>query len=136
MLRLAEEERSRAAAEAARVEAELAAKLLAGGGGEGGGGAEEAAGEGEVVLEVRAGTGGSEAQLFAEELFAMYRGHCEEVRGWRFRQVSAAAGEGGGVREASAIVAGPGAYAELRLEGGVHRVSGVVCFVFSFFLSF
>jgi peptide chain release factor 1 len=129
MVRMAEEERARTAVEAARVEASLAEKLLTGSE------HDEETGD-EVVLEVRAGTGGAEAQLFAEELFGMYRLHCEEARGWKFRPVSNAAGDGGGVREASAIVGGRGAYAELRLEGGVHRVSDlcrVLFFLFFFF---
>ncbi len=77
----------------------------------------------EIVLEVRAGTGGSEAQLFAQEIFGMYERHCTQHRtGWAFRVVSVAEGDVGGFREAIAVVTGPSVYRTLRFEGGVHRV--------------
>lgn len=80
----------------------------------------------ESVLEVRAGTGGTEAQIFAQEIFTMYE-KVAALRGWGFRVVSATEGDGtvGGFREAVAIVSGEDAYHDLRFESGVHRVQRV-----------
>jgi peptide chain release factor 1 len=78
----------------------------------------------EVVVEVRAGTGGSEAQLFAQDLVTMYE-RLSLLRGWKFRMMSVADAEGGGFREAVAMVSGDGVYSDLRFEGGVHRVQRV-----------
>lgn len=76
----------------------------------------------EAVVEVRAGTGGSEAQLFAWEVMEMYRKYCLR-RKWKFDLSSLADGElPGTCREATAIIKGEGVYGELRFEGGVHRV--------------
>jgi hypothetical protein len=75
-----------------------------------------------LFSKVRAGTGGSEAQLFALEVFEMYRLHCTASKGWNFRTVNKTEGDVGGIREASAIVSGAGVFSYLRLEGGVHRV--------------
>jgi peptide chain release factor 1 len=77
-----------------------------------------------VVLEIRAGTGGDEATLFANELFRMYSRYAER-RGWRVEIIDASESEAGGVKEVSAIVEGRGVYSKLKYEGGVHRVQRV-----------
>ena len=77
-----------------------------------------------VVLEIRAGTGGDEATLFAAELFRMYSRYAEQ-RGWRVEVIDLSESEAGGVKEISAIVEGRGAYSRLKYEGGVHRVQRV-----------
>jgi len=77
-----------------------------------------------AVLEVRAGTGGDEAGLFAGELVRMYRRFAER-RGMRVELVDLTEGIPGSVREAILIMRGPGAYGTLRFESGVHRVQRV-----------
>jgi peptide chain release factor 1 len=77
-----------------------------------------------VVLEIRAGTGGDEATLFAGELFRMYSRYAER-RGWRVEIIDLSDSGVGGVKEISAIVEGRGAYSRLKYEGGVHRVQRV-----------
>jgi peptide chain release factor 1 len=77
-----------------------------------------------VVLELRAGTGGDEASLFAAELFRAYSRYAER-RGWRVEVIDLSESEVGGVKEVSAIVEGRGAYSRLKYEGGVHRVQRV-----------
>ena len=77
-----------------------------------------------VVLEIRAGTGGDEATLFAAELFRMYSRYAEQ-RGWRVEVIDLSESEVGGIKEVSAIVEGKGAYSRLKFEGGVHRVQRV-----------
>ncbi len=77
-----------------------------------------------VVLEIRAGTGGDEATLFANELFRMYTRYAEG-QGWRVEIIDLSESEVGGVKEVSAIVEGRGAYSKLKYEGGVHRVQRV-----------
>jgi peptide chain release factor 1 len=77
-----------------------------------------------VVLEIRAGTGGDEASLFAGELFRMYSRYAE-TRGWRVEIIDLSESEVGGIKEVSAIVEGRGAYSRLKFEGGVHRVQRV-----------
>jgi peptide chain release factor 1 len=77
-----------------------------------------------AVVEVRAGTGGDEAALFAGDLVRMYLRYAEE-RGWRTEMVDISEGEMGGYREASFIVRGKDAYGDLRSESGVHRVQRV-----------
>ncbi len=77
-----------------------------------------------VVLEIRAGTGGDEATLFAAELFRMYSRYAEQ-RGWRVEVIDLSESEAGGIKEVSAIVEGRGAYSRLKYEGGVHRVQRV-----------
>lgn len=78
----------------------------------------------EVILEVRAGTGGEEAALFAEELAHMYRRYAE-MHSWQFRTLDESASPLGGYREASFEIKGRGAYRILRHETGVHRVQRV-----------
>jgi peptide chain release factor 1 len=77
-----------------------------------------------VVLEIRAGTGGDEASLFASELFRMYSRYAEQ-QGWRIEVIDLSESGVGGVKEVSAIVEGRGAYSRLKYEGGVHRVQRV-----------
>ncbi|MDN5873005.1 MAG: peptide chain release factor 1 [Sinobacteraceae bacterium] len=77
-----------------------------------------------VFLELRAGTGGDEAALFAGDLFRMYSRYAEH-RGWSVEVLSATEGEHGGYREIIARVAGAAVYSSLRFESGVHRVQRV-----------
>ena len=78
-----------------------------------------------VVLEIRAGTGGDEAALFAEELFRMYVRYAEG-RGWRVEVIDRSESGGrGGLKEVQAIIEGEGAFSRLKYEGGVHRVQRV-----------
>jgi peptide chain release factor 1 len=78
----------------------------------------------DAVVEVRAGTGGDEAALFAGDLFRMYT-RFAETKGWRVELVSQSEGGAGGVKEAIFVVRGPNAYGDLRYESGVHRVQRV-----------
>jgi peptide chain release factor 1 len=77
-----------------------------------------------VVLEIRAGTGGDEATLFAAELFRMYSRYAE-TQGWRVEVIDLSESEAGGIKEVSALVEGRGAYSRLKYEGGIHRVQRV-----------
>jgi len=77
-----------------------------------------------VILEIRAGTGGEEAALFAADLFRMYTRYAER-RGWKVEVLSANATGLGGFKEVIALVEGKGAYSRLKFEGGVHRVQRV-----------
>ena len=77
-----------------------------------------------VFLEVRAGTGGDEAALFAGDLFRMYSRYAEN-QGWKVEVVSASHGEQGGYKEIISRVKGDGAYARLKFESGAHRVQRV-----------
>jgi len=77
-----------------------------------------------AVLEVRAGTGGDEAALFAGDLFRMYSRYAS-TRGWKVEVDSATEGEAGGYKEIIATVTGDGVFARLKFESGVHRVQRV-----------
>jgi len=77
-----------------------------------------------VVLEIRAGTGGEEAALFAGEIFRMYQKYAEKNR-WKLEILSSSPAEMGGMKEVIAEIAGDGAYARLKWESGVHRVQRV-----------
>ena len=77
-----------------------------------------------VILEVRAGTGGDEAALFAGDLFRMYHRHADRV-GWQIEQMSASDTPGGGFKEIIALVSGTGVFRDLKYERGVHRVQRV-----------
>lgn len=77
-----------------------------------------------VYLEIRAGTGGDEAAIFAGDLFRMYSRYAER-RGWQIEPVSENAGEHGGYREVIARVAGRDVYSRLKFESGAHRVQRV-----------
>lgn len=78
----------------------------------------------DAILEIRAGTGGDEASLFAADLFRMYSRYCER-RGFQIEPISASAGNAGGLKEVIVAVRGEGAYGRLRRESGVHRVQRV-----------
>ncbi|MER8518063.1 peptide chain release factor 1 [Mesorhizobium sp. M0145] len=84
----------------------------------------DAADDKNAILEIRAGTGGDEAALFAGDLFRMYERYAA-AHGWRFETVSASEGEVGGYKEIIATVSGKGVFAHLKFESGVHRVQRV-----------
>src|ERR1700722_812347 len=77
-----------------------------------------------VVLEIRAGTGGDEATLFADEIFRMYTRYAESQR-WRIEVTSASESSAGGLKEVIALVSGDRVYSKLKYESGVHRVQRV-----------
>ena len=77
-----------------------------------------------VMLEIRAGTGGDEAALFAAELFRMYSMYAER-HGWRLEVMSSSDTGVGGLKEVIAMIEGRGAYSKLKYESGVHRVQRV-----------
>jgi len=77
-----------------------------------------------VILEVRAGTGGEEAALFAQELFRMYNRYVER-HGWKLEVLDLSESDLGGLREVIATIDGKNAYSRLRFESGVHRVQRV-----------
>ena len=77
-----------------------------------------------AMLEIRAGTGGDEAALFAGDLLRMYQRYADE-QGWRFEVISASTSEQGGFKEVIASINGAGVFAKLKFESGVHRVQRV-----------
>jgi len=77
-----------------------------------------------VVVEVRAGTGGDEATLFAEEIFRMYSRYAE-TQGWKVEVLSVSHSSVNGIKEVIAVIEGRGAYSKLKYESGVHRVQRV-----------
>ncbi len=111
---LAEEEEAELAHIIARREAELAALLQE----------QTPVPRSRLILEVRAGTGGAEATLFAADLLRMYQRYAA-LKNWQAELISVSASETGGVREAVAAIAGQAAYDQLRFESGVHRVQRV-----------
>ena len=111
---LAEEELAAARARLPELEQQMRLALLP----------RDAADARPAILEIRPGTGGEEAALFAADLLRMYQRHAEG-RGWRFEIVELNETELGGVREAVAAVRGDGAFARLKYESGVHRVQRV-----------
>ena len=84
----------------------------------------DSADAGSAILEVRPGTGGEEAALFASDLLRMYQRYAE-TRGWTFEMVEEQYTELGGIREAVANIRGEGVFAGLKFESGVHRVQRV-----------
>ena len=84
----------------------------------------DSADEKNAILEIRAGTGGDEAALFAGDLFRMYERYAA-ARGWKIEVASASEGEVGGYKEIIASVSGKGVFARLKFESGVHRVQRV-----------
>jgi peptide chain release factor 1 len=78
----------------------------------------------DAIMEIRAGTGGDEAALFAADLFRMYTRFCER-RGWKVEVLDLSQGNVGGIKEAVFVTRGPKAYGTLRYESGVHRVQRV-----------
>ena len=111
---LAEEEIATASERLAELENELMAQLVP----------KDPRDEGNLYLEVRAGTGGDEAAIFAGDLFRMYSRYAER-QGWRVEVESANPGEHGGYKEIVARVEGRGAYSKLKFESGTHRVQRV-----------
>ena len=114
MRELAEEEIAAATARLGDIDAALMAQLVP----------RDARDDGNIYLEVRAGTGGDEAAIFAGDLFRMYARYAER-QGWRVEVESANAGEHGGFREIVARVEGRGVYSQLKFESGTHRVQRV-----------
>jgi peptide chain release factor 1 len=84
----------------------------------------DAADEKSAILEIRGGTGGDEAALFAGDLFRMYQRYAES-KGWNVEIVSASEGTAGGFKEVIAEVTGRGVFAKLKFESGAHRVQRV-----------
>jgi peptide chain release factor 1 len=84
----------------------------------------DAADEKSAILEIRAGTGGDEAALFAGDLFRMYQRYAES-KGWNVEVVSASEGTAGGFKEIIAEITGRGVFAKLKFESGAHRVQRV-----------
>ena len=84
----------------------------------------DAADEKSAILEIRAGTGGDEAALFAGDLFRMYQRYAA-LHGWRVHVLSESEGDAGGYKEIIAEVSGRGVFARLKFESGVHRVQRV-----------
>ncbi len=111
---LAEEEIASATARLERLDADLMAQLVP----------KDPRDEGNLYLEVRAGTGGDEAAIFAGDLFRMYARYAER-QGWKVEVESASPGEHGGYKEIVARVDGRGAYSKLKFESGTHRVQRV-----------
>ncbi len=97
-----------------RLETELRRRLLP----------ENPEDRGNAILEIRAGTGGEEAALFARDLLKMYLKYAEK-KGWKTSITELHETELGGVREAVVLIEGPGAYGHLKYESGVHRVQRV-----------
>ena len=77
-----------------------------------------------TILEIRSGTGGTEAALFAENLFRMYLRFCENKK-WKYEILSIHDNEGGGIKEVIFSIVGDSVYAELKYESGVHRVQRI-----------
>ena len=84
----------------------------------------DAADEKSAILEVRAGTGGEEAALFAADLFRMYQRYAD-LKGWKVQVLSASDADAGGYKEIVASVSGKGVFARMKFELGVHRVQRV-----------
>lgn len=114
MKELAEAESRTLKARLPEIEQELRIMLLP----------KDAADSKNAILEVRAGTGGDEASLFAAELFRMYQRYAD-IHGWRFEPMSMSDTELGGCKEASALISGRGVFARMKFESGVHRVQRV-----------
>jgi peptide chain release factor 1 len=114
MRNLAQSERPELEARIAESEKEIQLALLP----------KDAADERNVILEIRAGTGGDEAALFAGDLFRMYERYAAR-QNWKVEVLSVAEGTMGGLKEIIAEITGVGVYARLKFESGVHRVQRV-----------
>ena len=114
MRALAEQEKSELAARRETLERQIRVALTP----------KDAADERNVILEIRAGTGGDEAARFAGDLFRMYERYAAR-QGWSVEVISASEGTVGGYKEIIAEVRGRGAFAKLKYESGVHRVQRV-----------
>lgn len=111
---LAESERAQGLERVAELEHRIRLALLP----------KDAADEGGAILEIRAGTGGDEASLFAGDLFRMYQRYAD-LHGWKIEILSLSEGTAGGFKEIIAEVQGRGVFARLKFESGVHRVQRV-----------
>ena len=111
---MAEEEVASLAPELAKVEEQINVLLLP----------KDPNDEKNVVLEIRAGTGGDEATLFAAEVFRMYSRYAES-QGWKMEVTSSSESSVGGLKEVIALVSGNKVYSRLKYESGVHRVQRV-----------
>jgi len=114
MRKLAEEEVERLEPQFSRIEEQLKLLLIP----------KDPNDEKNVVLEIRAGTGGDEATLFAGEIFRMYSRYAESQR-WRVEVSSASESEVGGLKEVIALISGERVYSKMKYESGVHRVQRV-----------
>jgi peptide chain release factor 1 len=114
MADMARAEREALEPEITRLEQELQLHLLP----------KDAADEKSAILEVRAGTGGDEAALFAADLFRMYSRYAE-LKGWKVEIISLSENDLGGFKEVVATITGKGVFARLKFESGVHRVQRV-----------
>ena len=114
MQAMAQEEAARLTPEVARIEEEIKILLLP----------KDPNDEKDVVLEIRAGTGGDEATLFAGEVFRMYSRYAES-QGWKMELTSSSESPVGGLKEVIALVSGEKVYSKLKYESGVHRVQRV-----------
>ena len=114
MRELAEEEIASSQARLQQLDAQLLAHLIP----------KDPRDEADIYLEVRAGTGGDEAAIFAGDLFRMYARYAER-QGWKVEVESASPGEHGGYKEVIARIEGRGAYSRLKFESGTHRVQRV-----------
>src|SRR5882762_4064616 len=110
----AQEELDKLEARVAAVETELKVLLLP----------KDPSDEKDVILEIRAGTGGDEATLFAAEMFRMYTRYAE-TQGWKVEVLSTSESSVGGLKEVIAIIEGKRVYSRLKYESGVHRVQRV-----------
>ncbi len=110
----AQEELDKLEARVAAVEAELKVLLLP----------KDPNDEKDIILEIRAGTGGDEATLFAAEMFRMYTRYAE-TQGWKVEVLSTSESSVGGLKEVIAIIEGKRVYSRLKYESGVHRVQRV-----------
>ena len=114
MRELAEMEKGEAQERLAELEQQIRIALLP----------KDAADEGGAILDLRAGTGGDEAAIFAGDLYRMYERYAQ-TKGWKVELLSASEGTAGGFKEVIASVAGRGVFAKLKFESGVHRVQRV-----------
>lgn len=114
MAELAQEERAEMKERIPQIERELQLLLLP----------KDKDDDANIIIEVRAGTGGDEAALFAGDLFRMYERHAAK-QGWKVEVISASESEVGGYKEVIASVTGAGVFGKLKFESGVHRVQRV-----------
>ncbi len=114
MRQMAEEELVSVREQLPEAERDMALRLLP----------KDAADDRSAMLEVRAGTGGDEAALFAGDLFRMYQRYAE-MQGWKVEIISASESDVGGFKEVVASIVGNGVFAKLKFESGVHRVQRV-----------
>ena len=111
---MAEEERAALKQQLEKLEHDLKVALLP----------RDAADDSSAIVEIRAGTGGDEAALFAGDLLGMYQRYCQ-LQGWKTEIMSLSESDLGGFKEATLEVEGRGVYAKLKFESGVHRVQRV-----------